>query len=219
MNNRVAIVTGASRGIGKSIALKLLEKQYFTCVVSDDSEELTQAFAGVLPDHILIIAGDLIDLDFAQKVVDRTLERWGRIDVLINNAAWRVVETLRTMSIENWEKTIRVCLTTPAFLAKWVAPCMENQKSGVIVNISSIMANLPGGTGAAYIAAKGGILSLTYELAALLGPSGIRVVAVSPGNIKTRLSEEFLNKDGENISAILVEDFENHTPLRRSGYP
>jgi 3-oxoacyl-[acyl-carrier protein] reductase len=219
MNNRVAIVTGASRGIGKSIAFKLLEQGYYVSVISDNGNELSEAFAQVPSEKVLICEGDLVDLDFAQRVVEHTVQQWERIDVLINNAAWRVSETLRTMSLENWEKTIRICLTAPTFLAKWVAPYMEKQHSGVIVNMSSIMANLPGGTGAAYIAAKGGILSLTYEMAALLGPSGVRVVAISPGNIKTQLSQDFTNDRGENISEILVKDFEDHTPLQRSGHP
>ena len=219
MNNRVAIVTGASRGIGKSIAFKLLDQGYYVSVISNDRDELNEAFAEVSEERVLIQEGDLIDLDFAHRVVERTVELWGRIDVLINNAAWRVSETLRTMSFENWEKTIRICLTTPTFLAKWVAPYMEKQHRGVIVNISSIMADLPGGTGAAYIASKGAILSLTYEMAALLGPSGVRVVAVSPGNIKTQLSQDFINAEGENISETLIKDFEIHTPLQRSGHP
>jgi NAD(P)-dependent dehydrogenase (short-subunit alcohol dehydrogenase family) len=219
MNSRVAIITGASRGIGKSIAFKLLDQGYCVTVISEDKDELKEAFTQISEDRVFIQEGDLVDLDFAHRVVKRAFDKWGRIDVLINNAAWRVGETVRTMSIENWEKTIRVCLTTPAFLAKWVAPYMEKQQRGVIVNISSIMADLPGGTGAAYVASKGAILSLTYELATLLGPSGVRVVAVSPGNIKTQLSQDFTNERGENISEILVKDFEIHTPLQRSGHP
>lgn len=219
MNSQVAIVTGASRGIGKAVADKLLGRQYLICAVSNDQEELIAAFADVPSEQLLVMVGDLGDLGFAHQVIKQTFEKWGRIDVLVNNAAWRVRETLRTMSLDNWEKTIRICLTAPAFLAKWVAPYMEKQHSGVIVNMSSIMANLPGGTGAAYIAAKGGILSLTYEMAALLGPSGVRVVAISPGNINTQLSQDFTNDRGENISEVLVKDFEDHTPLQRSGLP
>ena len=219
MSNLVAIVTGASRGIGKSIAHKLLDNGYRVCVTADDRQELADAYTGISEDRIILQEGDLIDLNFAESLVELTIDKWKQIDVLVNNAAWRVVETLRTMTVENWEKTLRICLTAPTFLAKWVASHMENQKGGVIINMSSIMSERPGGTGAAYIACKGAIESLTYEMAALYGPCGIRVVAVSPGNIKTKLSQDFVNEEGTNITDVLVHDFENHTPLQRSGLP
>jgi len=220
MNNKIAIVTGASRGIGRAVALKMIEEGYLVSVVSDNEKELKEAFAHVNQELISLEIGDLVDLKFAEEIVERTFAKWGRIDVLVNNAAWRKVETLRTMSVENWEKTIRICLTTPTFLAKWVASKMETiGQGGVIINMSSVMSDRAGGTGAAYIACKGGLLSLTYEMSALLGPSGIRVVAVSPGNIETQLSQNFLNDEGVNISKELVDDFEDHTPLKRSGQP
>jgi len=219
MTSPVAIVTGSSRGIGLAIAMRLLADGYAVCVVSNEKDELEAAFDQVTGKQLLIISGDLTDLGFAESLVDQCLTAYGRIDVLVNNAAWRTIETLRTMAIKDWEKTIRICLTVPAFLAKWVSPHMEKAGSGVIVNIASIMANLASGTGPAYVASKGGLLSLTYELAALLGPSGIRVVAVSPGNVMTEFSSNFVDEKGENISEKLIQDFEARTPLLRSGIP
>jgi len=218
MNKPVAIVTGASRGIGKMIANQLLEKNYRVSVVSNNQEELTESFRGRSEDCVLIFNGDLADLDFAERIIEETYNKWQRIDVLVNNAAWREIETLRTMSVENWNRTLSICLTAPAFLSKWAAHYMEEgNNGGVIVNMSSIQSDRASGLAAAYVACKGALLSLTKEMAVLLGPVGIRVVAVSPGNIKTKISQDFTSESGENISNQLVAHYEAHTPLKRSG--
>lgn len=218
MKKRVAIVTGASRGIGKAIALRLLEEGYYISIVSDDEKELKSMVENLPKDRVLVLVGDLSNLDFARDIINITYDKWGRINVLINNAAWRAVETLRTMSHDNWEKTLQICLTAPTFLSKWASHYMEKDAvAGVIINISSVMANRPSGTATAYVACKGALLSLTYEMATLLGPSGIRVIAVSPGNIETKISQDYTDQRGENISDKLVEHVHELTPLRRSG--
>ncbi|NND05309.1 MAG: SDR family oxidoreductase [Saprospiraceae bacterium] len=217
MNKKVAIITGASRGIGRSVAERLFNDGYLLTLVADNSKELEETARALDRSSVLIQVGDLADLDFARLVVDQTMLNWGRVDVLVNNAAWRVVETLRTMTPHNWARTLDVCVTTPAFLSKWSAEHMEVNRKGVIINICSIMTERVGGTAAAYVASKGALLSLTYEMATLFGRKGIRVVAVSPGNIETQLNQGFLDDRGANISDKLVDHYENHTPLGRSG--
>jgi NAD(P)-dependent dehydrogenase (short-subunit alcohol dehydrogenase family) len=218
MNKRVAIITGASRGIGKAITHQLINKGYYVSVVSNDKDELHASTKGISSDRVLLLDGDLENLEFAKMVIDETYKKWGQINVLVNNAAWRTLETLRNMSFDNWEKTLRICLTTPAFLSKWASRYMEKDGiTGVIINVGSIMSTRPGGTAAAYVASKGALLSLTYEMAALLGPSKIRVVAVSPGNIETKISQDYVDEHGKNISEKLVAHFEELTPLQRSG--
>ena len=218
MNKPVAVITGGSRGIGKMIANQLLYKNYRVSVVSNDQEELEKSWEGQSEDSVQIFSGDLSDLDFAKSVIEDTFSRWKRIDVLVNNAAWREIETLRNMSVDNWNRTLGICLTAPAFLSKWAARYMEkSQTPGVIVNISSIQSDRASGLSAAYVACKGALLSLTKEMAVLLGPAGIRVVAVSPGNIETKISQDFTTEAGENISNRLVAHYEAHTPLQRSG--
>lgn len=95
----------------------------------------------------------------------------------------------------------------------------SGNRGGVIIHLSSVMANRAGGTSPAYIAAKGALLSLTYEMAALYGPSGIRVLAVCPGNVTTAMSSDFKDSKGSNISQLLVEEMEDMTPLQRSASP
>ncbi|SHM53605.1 NAD(P)-dependent dehydrogenase, short-chain alcohol dehydrogenase family [Cyclobacterium lianum] len=218
---RVIVITGASRGIGKAMVEKYAENGDLIALVADQKVELEETVAAVKKgDNCLLLHGDLANSEFLKQVVQNTLEKWGRIDVLINNAAWRTVETLRTITLENWEKTIKICLTAPVFLSRLVAESMEKVGSpGVIIQVSSIMATRAGGTSPAYVASKGALLSITYEMAALYGPSGIRVIAVCPGNVHTSLSQDFTDCEGKNISGNLVRDMENQTPLQRSASP
>jgi len=217
----VAIITGASRGIGRALAEKYAREGFNLTLVADAEEEL-QETASILDNNesCLILCGNLENDGFLKEIIDRTFQKWGRIDILVNNAAWRTVETLKSMSLDTWEKTLRVCLTAPAFLGKMAAEKMEqNNTGGVIINLSSIMAERAGGTSPAYVASKGALLSLTYEMAALYGPSRIRVLAVCPGNVVTQMSQDYTDERGENISQRLKEEMEGMTPLRRSAAP
>ncbi len=217
----VAVVTGANRGIGRSTAIYFAEKGYRVVLVGRQKQEL-----GLLADHLkqqfgtdtLVCAGDLEDATFWRVVVNETMKTWERIDVFVNNAAWRRVETMRSISLSNWKKTLRICLTAPAFLARYAAEAMEEKKiQGVIINVSSVMSQRAGGYSPAYMACKGGIESLTYELAALYGPKGIRVVCVNPGNVATDMSSDYSDAKGNNVSKELTEDMNNMTPLKRPG--
>ncbi len=220
-NNRVAIITGASKGIGRGTALKFAANNYNVALVGRTQEELDQLKFEIeqrYDTEALVCAGDLASDAFLKQIVDDTVRKWGRIDVLINNAAWRTIETMRTISLENWERTIRVCLTAPAFLAKYAAAVMEEMNiAGVIVNISSVMSQRAGGNSPAYLACKGGLESLTFELAVLYGPKNIRVVSVNPGNIKTDLSNDYKDEKGNNVSEQLGDHMKDNTPLKRAG--
>lgn len=219
--NKVAIITGASKGIGRSTALKFAANNYSVAIVGRNLEELDQLKLEIEQRYgteVLLFAGDLTREEFLRQIVADTVRQFGRIDVLINNAAWRTIETMRTISLDNWEKTIRICLTAPAFLAKYTANAMEEVNiGGVIVNISSVMSNRAGGNSPAYIACKGGLESLTFELAVLYGPKNIRVISVNPGNIKTDLSNDYLDEQGNNVSQKLTDSMNENTPLGRAG--
>jgi NAD(P)-dependent dehydrogenase (short-subunit alcohol dehydrogenase family) len=216
---RVALITGASRGIGEATALAFAEKGYNVAITATDAATL-QAVADKIRSHggkVVAFAGDLADLQFAESFVTQSVKSLGEPDVLVNNAAWRELVSMREISLESWEKTLRICLTTPAFLARWVASRMEPLRRGVIINVSSIMSQHPFGLAPAYIAAKGAMDALTYDLAALYGPSSIRVIAVNPGAIDTALSANLSAKPDE---ASAVREFsEEMISLRRWGKP
>ena len=201
--DRVALITGASRGIGAATARLMAGSGYRVALVATSRPDLETVASEISATggQALTIAGDLADLDFAKRAVDETCANWGRIDVLVNNAAWRELISMRRISPESWDKTLKVCLTAPAFLARWAAENMQQRSRGVIINVSSIMSQRAAGISPAYIASKGGLEALTYELASLYGPSGIRVLTVQPGAIDTELSRD-LDRQTEQADEI-----------------
>ena len=128
MNGRkLAVITGASRGIGKAVAFRFASEQYDLVLVAtnrDELQNLSEQLQSAFGINALAIAGDLQDPGFVKEVIALTEKKFGRIDVLVNNAAWRSIETMRTMNLETWEKTIRICLTAPGFLARDAAALM-----------------------------------------------------------------------------------------------
>jgi 3-oxoacyl-[acyl-carrier protein] reductase len=192
-SERVAVITGASRGIGAATACLFAQSGYRVAIVAKKADALQQVADRITAagGTALSLTGDLADLDFAKSVIDETTAAFGRIDVLVNNAAARELVSMRRITPESWNRTLQICLTTPAFLSRWAAEDMQRRQSpGVIVNVSSIMARHAAGISPAYIASKGGLDSLTYELAALYGESGIRVVSLQPGAVDTELSRD-----------------------------
>ncbi|WP_293299616.1 SDR family oxidoreductase [Pedobacter sp. UBA4863] len=218
---KVVIVTGASRGIGREIALKYAKEGFNVALILRNAKDIGDIGKLIQEKYnrdFIACIGDLSDSGFAKNIVDETLKKWGRIDVLVNNAAWRTIETMRTMSMETWNKTLMICLTAPAFLSKMVADTMEQLNiQGVVVNISSIMADRPAGNSPAYIAAKGAMDSLTRELAITYGRSGIRFLSVKPGNINTDMSADYVNDEGDNLSNKMSDYIVGATPLSRAG--
>ena len=148
-----------------------------------------------------------------------TAAHWGRLDVLVNNAAWRELRNMRDIDIDSWDRTIRICLTVPAFLTRWSAEVMQRQGRGVVVNVSSMNSHFTAGFAAAYSAAKGGLDSLTYDLAALYGHQGIRIVAINPGAVDTDLSRDYTDAPQSDTARQLRQTSEDLTPLGRWAEP
>jgi NAD(P)-dependent dehydrogenase (short-subunit alcohol dehydrogenase family) len=187
---RVALVTGASAGIGTAVAEEFAHRGYAVGIVGRDAARLDEVRRRMESSggRVLALCGDLGDLDFAESAVRKVAAEFGRLDVLVNNAAARELRTMREMTPAEWDRTIRVCLTSPAFMARWAAEEMERHGGGVIVNVGSMMSRQAHGVSAAYVSCKGAMESLTYDLAALYGPAGIRVVTIAPGAIDTAMS-------------------------------
>jgi 3-oxoacyl-[acyl-carrier protein] reductase len=212
----VVLITGAAGGIGSATALEFARRGYDVALTDLQSSDAIAHDAKALGARSFTASGDLTDLSFAERFVNDAVRDLGQIDVLVNNAAWRDLTTMREITPEAWDKTIRVCLTAPAFLARWAAAHMEPRRRGVIINVSSIMANVAWGLGPAYVAAKGGLDALTRDLAALYGTAGIRVLSVNPGAIDTTL---VTTEPGSPISAKVRAWSEQMIPLARWGQP
>jgi len=189
-HDRVALVTGASSGIGVAVAEEFAARGHAVGIVGRRGPLLAEVQRRIEArgGRALALAGDLDDLGFAESAVRQTAETFGRLDVLVNNAAARELATMREITPAEWDRAIRVCLTAPAFLARWSAEEMERGGGGVIVNVGSMMSRQAHGISPAYVSSKGAMESLTYDLAALYGPVGIRVVTVAPGAIDTDMS-------------------------------
>lgn len=221
MQTKVAIITGASRGIGRQTALAFAGAGYHTVVVANDKSALEQVKREIeerFTTRCLPCPGDLSNTAFTRTIVDEATKAFGRVDVLVNNAAWRTIETMRTISPETWERTLRICVTAPAFLAQACTAVMEEQQiPGCIINVSSVMSQQAGGNSPAYIASKGAMESLTRELAVTYGRSGIRVVTLKPGMVDTDMNSDYVSQDGNNVSHKMAEALLNQSPIERPG--
>jgi 3-oxoacyl-[acyl-carrier protein] reductase len=221
---RVAVLTGAAGGIGE-VTARLFAARNYDLVLLDCAADRLDSLAADLQNQceILPLSGDLGDLGWCEAAIDTATQKFGRIDVLVNLAAWREITTMTTISLQSWERTLNICLTSPAFLARW---CAAHMKPGsAIINISSLNARQSTGMAPAYVAAKGGLEALSHELAALYGPRGIRVVGLALGAIDTAMSHDVVSKseDGPPAAeapaeaASLRAFAEDMIPLRRFG--
>jgi len=185
---RVALITAAAgAGIGAAIARRLAADGY-DVVVTDAHERRCGAFARQLADEhgreFLSLPLDVTDFDAVGTVTDAVVARRGRIDALVNNAGWSEIEPVAEMAPETWRRCLDVDLNGTFYAMRCVLPHMIARGAGAIVNISSIAAwEMTTEHGAAYSAAKAGILALTRVAAAENGRHGIRVNAVAPGLI------------------------------------
>jgi len=221
MERPVAFITGASRGIGKATAHKFAASGFNLAINSSGAEKLNataKELKRLFGCEVLCVPGDLSQTNVVATITGQVRDRFGRIDALINNAAWRTIGSLRTIDADVWQKTLAINLTAPAFLARDVALFMEKQKiSGTIVNVGSVMSRRVAGTSPAYVACKGALESLTKEMAVTFGGSGIRVVCVAPGFIDTEMSADYTDDRGESIAAALASEMIAFTPLGRPG--
>lgn len=187
---RVAIVTGAARGLGRAIATRLHERG--ACVAINVRDEFrAHSVAHALGERALAVPGDIVSADVPGSIVQRTLDKFGRIDILVNNAALARSTRFGELSADEWREALEVNLTAPFLLTKAVLATMKAQHYGRIINISSTAGRMVSTLGGAhYTASKTGLLGLTRASAKELGAFGITVNAVCPGMIDTELTHE-----------------------------
>ena len=192
---RVAIVTGAARGLGRAVAARLHERGASVAVNVRDERRANDA-ARAIGDDVLAVPGDIAAAGIPEAMVAQTIDRFGRVDILINNAALPLTTRFEQISAAEWRQAIEVNLTAPFLLTQAVLPAMKRQQYGRIVNISSTAGRMVSTLGGAhYTASKTGLLGLTRAAAKELGKYGITVNAVCPGMIDTELTRESASND------------------------
>lgn len=211
MNRKTALITGASRGIGKAIANEFAKAGfdlYITCI---SSEAAIKEYAKQLEESYNIscvtLVGDISD----PKVVRGFFEEINDLDVLVNNAGISYIGLLTDMSDEEWNSIISTNLSSAFYCSKGAIPLMLQKKSGKIINISSVWGERGASMEVAYSTTKGGINSFTKALAKELAPSNIQVNAISCGLIDTDMNSHFSEED--------MAEIINEIPADRIGKP
>ncbi len=214
LEGKTAIVTGAARGIGKSIALRLASEGAniaITDLAYDDNAKAVEAELKKMGVNSKAYASNEANFDDTQRVVDEITKDFGRIDILVNNAGITRDGLLMRMTEEQWDMVINVNLKSVFNFTKAVQPLMLKQRAGSIINMSSVV-GVSGNAGQAnYSASKAGIIGFTKSIAKEMGSRGIRSNAIAPGFIETEMT------------LVLPEDVRKgwyeKIPLRRGGTP
>jgi len=218
LKGKIAIVTGSAQGIGKDIAARFITGGAFV-VVSDIQEKAGRATAESLRERAIFIPCDISKAEQVQSLVDATVERFGRLDVMVNNAGINSGRpedrvTAERYPVETWRRIIEVDLNGTFYGCRAAARQMVQQKSGTIINISSVAGVVALRLQIGFVAAKAAILRMTEAMACELGPQGIRVNAVSPGSILTDGTRELFYNDVDKARRIL-----SFIPQGRPGEP
>lgn len=214
LQDRVAIVTGASRGIGRAIAHELARAGAAVVATYRSRQDEAESLVAEIADRggqAAAWQADVTDEAQVRRLVASTAHRFGRIDILVANAGVVYDQLAAVMTLDQWERVIQTNLRGPFLCIREVIPQMMARKSGSIVSISSIAADHAGRGHVNYVAAKGGINAMTRSLAVELAPRGIRVNAVAPGVIMTEMSKRVRDLAGPEILAQI--------PLHRFGEP
>lgn len=211
---KVAIVTGGGQGIGKAIVKKLLENHYNVVVADIDEEaghEVEEEYSNL--GKLVYIKTDVSKEEEVKNMVRRAVEKFGGIDVLVNNAGIAINKHISELTLEEWNRVISVNLTGAFLCSKYCFPYL-NERKGNIINIASTRAFMSEPNTEAYSASKGGIYALTHALAISLGPN-VRVNCISPGWIEvSNWKKKSLRKEPE----LTELDHKQH-PVGRVGMP
>lgn len=209
---RVVLITGAARGLGRATAERFLERG--ACVaVNVRTKERAESLALELGDRAFPAPGDLTDAEHARALVRRTTAHFGRLDVLVNNAAVAYSTPVVDIPEDEWRETLDVNLSAAFFCLQAAVPVMSSQKFGRIINVSSTAGrSVSTLAGAHYTASKAGLIGLTRHAARELGPLGITVNAICPGLFDTELARA--NATDERLEAL-----RRNFPVQRLGRP
>jgi len=214
LEGKVALITGAARGIGKAIALKFAQHGADVAFTDLSEDELFAETVSAIAAYGIKVKGyasNAADFADAHKVVEEIHKEFGRIDILVNNAGITRDTLMMRMSEEQWDLVINVNLKSAFNFIHAVTPIMMRQKSGSIINVSSIV-GVSGNAGQAnYAASKAGMIGLAKSIAKELGSRGVRVNAIAPGFILTEMTDR--------LPQEVQQQWITQIPLKRAGTP
>ena len=209
--HKVALVTGAARGIGLAVAKRFLGEGYRVALLDIEGELLQQSVKALNdPDNTLAIHADVSDADAVAKAFAAVQDRFGRLDALVNNAGIAIFKPLLETTQADWDRVLAVNLTGPFLCTQAAAPLMREHGGGAIVNITSISALRASTLRTAYGTSKAGLAHLTKQFAVELATLGIRVNAVAPGPVDTAMAKAV-------HTPAIRADYHDTIPLNRYG--
>ena len=227
LSNKVAIVTGAAGGIGRGIALKFASEGCNVVVADLNLEGANETLSEVtkLGREGLAIQADVTNSAQIQDLVKKVVEKFGKIDILVNNAgtlfeiADQSKRSIAEIPEDQWDRLVEINLKGCFLCCKYVVPHMKEKRYGKIVNFSTLGAIHPPAVAPHYNAAKAGVLGLTLDMAAELGPFGIYVNAIMPGPIRTPFYDKVVGAMSEADKEARFANMSKGVPLQRMGTP
>lgn len=215
LQNQVAIITGSGSGIGQATALLFAQEGAQIVVADRDAERAAETTAQieVAGGQALTAIVDVTDSEAIAQMTTATLERFGRVDILVNNAAYSQGNDILTMDEETWDDNLNVVLKSVFLCSKAILPTMIEQKKGAIVNIASVNGLAAFGE-EAYSAGKAGVINLTKNMACKYGQHNVRTNVICPGTIHTPLWQPRLEENPQ-----VLDEIAEWYPLGRVGQP
>jgi NAD(P)-dependent dehydrogenase (short-subunit alcohol dehydrogenase family) len=223
LTDRVAIITGGAKGMGRGMALKFAEEGCSVAIADISIKEANDTLAEVLKRgrEGLAIQCDVTKAEQVRDTVDKVIKKFGKVDILVNNAGGLPsTPPIEDITEEDWDKVLALNLKSDFLFCKFVVPHMKKRRYGKIINLSSIGAINPPAHAIHYNTAKAGVIGFTYDLAHALAPFNIYVNAILPGPIRTSFYDHMIGSKSEKEKDAFFEGIgKNNVPLQRVGTP